>query len=339
VAEQQKSDHINSLFVGTVFYDSTSPEFLEPVNGCSAAAYRLTPFKKFFRSPKVGNGWSFSNLSQMNKMSPIIAFICVVYNNFSDTADFCRSLQMQKRDTTFRLQCTIVNNSTDRNVSKELLNLQYSYDFVKILNPGRNLGYFGGLNYGISNLKYRDCNYVVICNNDLEFFHDFCIKLLDSNFSDDTYVVCPDVITKDGVHQNPHVLKPLSFLCRLKLDVYFAHYYLALFLKLLRFFATFLQWKSSIKEDLKPSFLHMGIGACYILLPRFFQIFTGLEYPFFLYGEEAFLSNQIHSAGGKIFFNPALKVFHKESATLSTLPSRIAYEYAREGYSVYRKLY
>jgi hypothetical protein len=40
----------------------TSPEFLDPVNGCSAAADRLTPFKKFLRSPKIGNGSTFSNI-------------------------------------------------------------------------------------------------------------------------------------------------------------------------------------------------------------------------------------------------------------------------------------
>jgi hypothetical protein len=33
------------------------------VNARSAAAVRLTPFKKFLRNPKIRNGSSFSNLS------------------------------------------------------------------------------------------------------------------------------------------------------------------------------------------------------------------------------------------------------------------------------------
>ncbi len=40
-----------------------APELIETINVFSPVADRLTPFKKFLRSPKIENGSSFSNLS------------------------------------------------------------------------------------------------------------------------------------------------------------------------------------------------------------------------------------------------------------------------------------
>ena len=83
----------------------------------------------------------------------------------------------------------------------------------------------------------------------------------------------------------------------------------------------------------------MGIGACYVLLPSFLSRFRQLDFPHFLYGEEAYLTRQVHSAGGKLYYDPELKVQHKESATLSKLPKRTTYEFGRDGYWSYRTFY
>jgi GT2 family glycosyltransferase len=82
----------------------------------------------------------------------------------------------------------------------------------------------------------------------------------------------------------------------------------------------------------------MGVGACYVLTPEFFRQFKTLRYFFFLYGEEAYIADQIHSAGGLLLFDPDLRVDHAESAALSKVPNRTAYEYARKGYPDYRRL-
>lgn len=82
----------------------------------------------------------------------------------------------------------------------------------------------------------------------------------------------------------------------------------------------------------------MGIGACYILSPEFLKIFNQLDYPHFLYGEEAYFSNQIHSSGGILWFDPDLVVHHAESATLSKVPKRTAYEFSKSGYPSYRRM-
>ncbi len=271
---------------------------------------------------------------------PNFLFITVVYNNFADTEEFCRSLGLQDRTTQFDLQCVIVDNSTDLAESARVLSLTDEFDFVSILRPGENTGYFGGLNYALERYDCSNFSCVVVCNNDLEFSADFCKTFISMKFTDDTFVVCPNVVTLDGVHQNPHVLRPFSRIARARLDLYFSHYYVAAFLKSVKqAIRCIMPHRLGNNKIMPSSFVHMGIGACYLLLPQFFARFSKLQYPFFLYGEEAFLSSQVHRGGGRLFYCSTLNLRHKESATLSKLPAKVSYEYARSGYRTYRRLY
>jgi GT2 family glycosyltransferase len=271
---------------------------------------------------------------------PNFLFITVVYNNFVDTEDFCRSLRLQDRAAQFDLRCIIVDNSTDLTESARVLSLAEKYDFVSILRPGENTGYFGGLNYALERNDCSNFSCVAVCNNDLEFSAEFCITFAESRFSDDTFVVCPNIVTSDGVHQNPHVLRPLSRIARARLDIYFSHYYIAAILNSVQRAISRVMPRGLGSRDVKPSgFIHMGIGACYLLLPQFFAHFSKLHYPFFLYGEEAFLSAQVHRGGGRLFYCSTLNLRHKERATVSKIPAKVAYEYARSGYRTYRNFY
>jgi GT2 family glycosyltransferase len=276
----------------------------------------------------------------MSSSIPQFLFITVVYNNYEDTEKFCESVRLQDTSTQFLLECVIVDNSTDSAVSAKLASLARLHDFVSVLTPESNVGYFGGLNYA---LERRDCSQfscVAVCNNDLEFATDFCKTFIQMEFSRDTFVVCPNVMTLDGFPQNPHVLRPLSRFAKAKVDFYYSNYYIAAFLKIVKRLILMAMPRGSLR--LKPTsscFLHMGIGACYLLLPQFFARFAKLHYPFFLYGEEAFLSAQVHEAGGRLYYCSALNIRHKEGGTSSKVPSRTNYEYARSGYCTYRKLY
>jgi GT2 family glycosyltransferase len=82
----------------------------------------------------------------------------------------------------------------------------------------------------------------------------------------------------------------------------------------------------------------MGIGACYVLTENYFSHFDNLDCPVFLYGEEVFMSAQIHSKGGVLIYEPRLRVSHTKSAALSRIPRRVVYEYERKSYLLYRNL-
>lgn len=120
----------------------------------------------------------------------------------------------------------------------------------------------------------------------------------------------------------------------MKYDLYFSNFYIAQsLLSILKFFRPVknptVQYKNACE-------IHMGIGACYVLTKSFLKVFENLHYPHFLYGEEAFFSNQIHSDNGILWFDPSLIVRHAESAATSKMPKRFVYEYAKNAYKNYR---
>jgi GT2 family glycosyltransferase len=275
----------------------------------------------------------------MASKNDTIHFVIVNFNNHKYTILLCESLTKQIgvfKD--FNIECVVVNNSDSTVDSSLLSEFGSNYSWVKILTPGKNLGYFAGLNYGLAHLdlsNQRDI--VVIGNNDLEFKSDFCTNIFMQKYQDNVFAICPSVITPEGYNQNPHVLERISTFRRFQFDVYFSHYYIAV---MLLFVKSLFQRNQSKKNLLSHTAreLHMGIGACYILTQSFLRNFTQLNSPTFLYGEEAFFSEQIHSKSGILYFDPSLIVLHAESATLSQIPKRKSYEFAREGYPLYRKL-
>ena len=108
-----------------------------------------------------------------------IVFICVNFNNSDFTKAFCESLLIQNGlGLNIALRCVIVDNSTDEIDSNNLLQYSKKIPWVDYRKANDNLGYFGGLNYGLNLIKSVVYDYVVICNNDLVFDAQFCERLL-----------------------------------------------------------------------------------------------------------------------------------------------------------------
>lgn len=264
-------------------------------------------------------------------------FVVVVYNNYDDTRELLESLKACT-NCNFIIRCELIDNSENTEIVSKIKKLSQKFNFVNVHKTQQNIGYFGAFNYFLKNYTTGNDETIILCNNDLTFNCDFCVQLYKNRYPEDVLAVCPDVVTFDGVHQNPHVAKPLGLLSRSKLDLYYSTYWIARLLTPFRKIKCIFN-NNRDNGNLAPGYLFMGIGACYVLLPRFFHYFKVLDYPYFLYGEEAYFSNQVHSVHKQIYFDPALMVSHKESGTLMHVPSQKKYEYARSGYWTYRKLY
>lgn len=266
-----------------------------------------------------------------------IVFVCVDYNGYQYTKQLFASLEKQSgRNKDFLIHCVVVDNSTDKENSEKLRECVNELNWAVYLKPQKNTGYFGGLNIGIESLDIGEWDFLVICNNDLDFDADFCGKLISTCYPDNIFSICPDVITFDGLHQNPHLHHRIGALRRLQFDIYYFHYFFAF--ALISVLKVVRPVKFSPPQPNCAHEVHMGIGACYVLTRAFLGRFSKLIYPHFLYGEEAFFSDQIHSAGGILWYDPNLVVHHAESASTSKIPKRVAYEFARQGYSDYRKM-
>lgn len=263
---------------------------------------------------------------------PLVAFVVVNFNNSSHTRALCDSLALQQTlGTAFEIDCLVVDNSTNHEQMLECAELRSAYAWLRYIRSESNIGYFGGLNRGLAERPQDLASHIVIGNNDLEFSPTFCKSLVEADIEETVFALCPDVITRDGIHQNPHLARRISWFRRLQFDVAFSTYYVARIGQPLgRFFSDSRRPARRVAAPRQD--IHMGAGSCYVLTKHFFSIFEKLDYPLFLFGEEAFLSAQIHSAGGRLQYEPNLQVTHAENASTNGLHRRARYELARKAY-------
>lgn len=271
-------------------------------------------------------------------MKNYVGFVFTNFNNTSLTIQAVNSI----RENSKNFDCYIVvidNYSRDNEVSL-LKEIDGVYNNVQVVYSKDNVGYFKGLNIGINLLKRKniDFDYMVIGNNDLVFAENFFIQLEKNSELLDCYpVISPNIITLDGVHQNPHVIGDISRFRELIWDIYFSNYWLSVLINVVaakgrRFF----ERKDYVLSN-SPMLISQGYGACYILTKKFFVLFDDLWSPNFLMGEEFFLSKQLESEGFQFFYCPDITVQHHDHATVSQIPSKKLWLYSREYHKIYRK--
>lgn len=266
-----------------------------------------------------------------------IAYVCTNYNNTKYTRDAVRTL-LGNAGHTIRI-VVVDNNSTPQSIG-ELQQINADYPDIKVIYHPENVGYFSGLNVGIAYLRehHPSLQYMAVGNNDLTFAPDFVdsIAARESLFS--RYpVVSPDIITVDGVHQNPHVIVKISKLREFVYDLYFSNYYLGRLIKsaagcLNRFTA-----RRDTQNWQSGQTIYQGHGAVYLLGPLFFAHFDALWAPTFLMGEEFFLSKQVSDQGMQLYYEPGIRLTHHWHATIGQQPSRKMWEISRDSHRVYRQ--
>lgn len=265
-------------------------------------------------------------------------FIAVNYNGSNFTKDYIDSINNLMIDGNDNVEIIIVDNQSEVEDFDVLKSYCSDINNVRIIRPGRNLGYFKGLNQGIINVDRDKHTMLVIGNNDLTFDKDFIRNLKKINYDNDVLVIAPNITTKEGRQQNPHVIDKVSTIEKIKNNIYFKNYY---FGQIFRFINQSLKRLINkpviLKNDYGQMKIKRGIGACYVLTPHFFNQFDKLDDRVFMWGEEALLSNQVESVNGFTLYDPTIKIIHHESASVSSIQSKKKYYMIKESYKVYKK--
>lgn len=209
---------------------------------------------------------------------------------------------------------------------------QYDHLNVTVHNID-NVGYFQSINVVLDKIEKEKYGYLLIGNNDLEFKNDVLSILDNKVYDEDVYCIAPDIINRNGIHQNPHVVNRYGFIKKLKLDIFYSAFFIS---RLLPFI-----FKKNIEKNNKPytneATIHMGNGSFYILRHKFIDKIKRLDTPPFLYGEEAFLSNQVYSNGGVIYYDPEIKIYHDESVSTSLVMNKTKYNWSKNSYKLHRR--
>ncbi len=262
-------------------------------------------------------------------------FVTVSYNNSNYTIKYLDSIERLKKQD-YVVKVIIVDNASKMEDFRKIENDVLNRVNTKLIRNKDNLGYFKALNVGISTIQNNKALYI-IGNNDIEFDENFLLKLNNIEYDDDVLVLAPNVITRDGFHQNPHLVNRVSKFRKTGYYIYFSNYY---FGQLIYWIAQRFKKPRSTQPDKAwncKKVIHMGIGACYVLTENFFKYYNVLDDRVFLWGEEALLAGQVTNVNGKILYDPSIVVYHNENSSVLAIPTKQAYRIAKQSYRIYSR--
>jgi GT2 family glycosyltransferase len=262
-------------------------------------------------------------------------FVAVNYNSSFHTIKYLQSIVRLRRNN-YKIKVLIVDNASSAEDIQILEDAVAGQPDIKLVRNKENIGYFRALNVGLSTLHDNNSIFI-IGNNDIEFDDDFLVNLSAIEYGDNILVIAPNVITKDGFHQNPHCPERVSLFRRAGYWAYFSNYYVG---QLLYWIMQKIKKPRSAQcEETwnERRIIYMGIGACYILTENYFRYFKELDDRIFLWGEEAILAGQVGSVGGKILYDPTIIVHHNESGSVAAIPSKQTYKITRQSYRIYSR--
>lgn len=268
-----------------------------------------------------------------------VAFVAVNYNNWHISSNYVASVKAIKDYTLHDISIVIVDNCSSADDFANLKREIEYMDDVILVRTDENLGYFGGLNYGIKQIDYCSFDYVVAGNNDLFFTRDFLNSLSQKTYKEDQVVIVPDVMTINGVHQNPQFVDCPNKARVLAYSVYYSCYFLALIIDFIYGTSRVRRLENKkIKTD-ESIEIFQCTGAVLIMKPSFFRTCGLLDDSLFLWGEEVALAHQLKMSNRKLLYDPDLVVIHMESASVSKVASYKKYKIWQESFKKYKKWY
>jgi GT2 family glycosyltransferase len=266
-----------------------------------------------------------------------IGYVCTNYNNSPFT---CEAIKSLAANVGHRFQIVVVDNASNAPSVAEVRDCAARHDNVQLICNASNLGYFRGLNVGIGWLRreFPELEAIVVGNNDLVFPPGFADALSANRDKLSAHaVISPNIVTLDGIHQNPHVIRRISKLREVVYDLYYANFHLAMMIRRIARLTSKFTDRDDESEHAIAQPIYQGHGACYILTPIFFRHFSELWAPSFLMGEEFFLSRQLEEKGMQVFYEPSIIIQHHCHGAIDQVPSRRIWEISRAAHRLYRQ--
>lgn len=219
----------------------------------------------------------------------------------------------------------VVDNGSDNSSGRELTERYTEDDRIKIICLQKNLGFSVGNNVGYKYAKEQlNSEFIFIINNDTEIIQeDFVERAIKCYDNAGYYVLGPDIINLEGVHQSPqrdHVItRAEARKWYVKRRLFSAYLHIHKKLKLPDDFfmiRKYLHHDNNKKEHLLTNIEQENVelqGACFIFSPRYIKRNEkAFEELTFMYGEEALLLLRCVRNGWKVIYDPKLEIRHAE---------------------------
>lgn len=231
------------------------------------------------------------------------------------------------------IEIVLIDNDTNKD-DKQRAVLKNTYKDIKNVHLLKMDGSTGfsranniGYKYAIDNF---DPDFIVVCNNDVEFKQKNTIELINQIYNETNFAVLgPDIIKKsNNVHQNPHdpkVCTKEEMTHSIKMNTLFLKHYNLLYPILYLYFKK--QEKNIEKMD-RENKKHYDrqqenivlTGSCLIFSKDYIKLREKCFYPETqFYCEEHILAYQCNKLNLKMVYSPKLWIYHESE--LSTKKS------------------
>ena len=265
--------------------------------------------------------------------------LCVNFNNDEESLIFAKSIANQRdfHGSIYIISCSIIKiNSPLRNIIDKR---------IKVIDPGLNLGYFGGAAAGLKEYLIQNQlpKWIIVSNTDIKFADNLFFKTLDTiHNSDAPAILAPDIQLQQKslsastpTSQNPAMLKRpsrvklqlLAIICKWKLT-YTAYEVIIEF----KWGLINRLFKKKEQAIMSARDIYAAFGACIIFHHTYFELGGDLEFGSFLFGEEIYVAEKARQFGLRTHFEPRLRLIHQEHSTTGALGA------ARRQKNVYNSL-
>jgi GT2 family glycosyltransferase len=240
-------------------------------------------------------------------------FVVLHYNVLVVTMKCIDSLlSICKKNT----EIVVIDNGSNDGSGVKLLQKYKYIGHVKIIILNKNLGFSRGNNIGYKYLKQKQCDFIILLNNDVYITQKLFIDYLEEDYENMQFDVMGPLIY-DGSH-NVSTKYPQKPLHNTKWSVYLGQ--AVCLLKLVLSFFSIDVWIENmifqlqhVHDNLSPLEKQINVqisGCCIIFARGYIQKFDGLNENTFFYLEEEVLYARIVKNHMSIVYNPRIEVIH-----------------------------
>lgn len=226
-----------------------------------------------------------------------IGIVLLNYNSSFDSRKCIASLQKQESVET---EIIVVDNCSPQAGEQETIRTLCREQNCTFIQATENRGYNTGNNIGLRYAASKRYKYVLIANPDMEFPQtDYLQRLVAKMEEDEDVVVCAsDIVSPEGVHQNPMQRDG---------DWHGSFGWLTDLFKRSKGDDTLGDW---IDRPNESRYCAKVSGCCLMVRLDFMQQIGFFDENVFLYCEEAILSRQVERAGRKMYYIAEARAIH-----------------------------
>lgn len=235
-------------------------------------------------------------------MTKIFAII-LNFNGWQNTIECLRSLKELDISKSVTVEPLVIDNaSKDESVAK----IKEEFPKVALIENQTNLGFTGGSNEGMRVALKNGGDFVLLLNNDTIVHPDLVKRLVEAFDSDSVGAVVPKIYFEEGYefHKDRYKEREKG--------------------KVIWYAGGKIDWDNLIGENIGVDEVDQGqfdvreetelaTGCCFMLRAELLSKVGLFDDRYYLYYEDADLSERIKKAGFKIIYTPAAIVWHKNA--------------------------